>query len=138
MQQPYLKVKNQEMEESPESEIQFDFEFRDKLIRSVYTPDSIFVGLTKIGAIVALTKVFVLFSMYHEYRFEKRLQEETAGEEEDEEEERMGSINRKRRTENRQKRKIEEYYTFERFREMGRRIGVLERENRRLKDFIKL
>jgi hypothetical protein len=80
-----------------ESEIQFDFEFREKLIRSVYTPDSIFVGLTKIGAIMALTKVFVLFSMYHEYRFERELQEEEG--EEGEEEERMGSINRKRKKE---------------------------------------
>jgi len=41
------------------------------MINSVYTPDSIFDFLTKIGALVALTKIFVIFSIFHEYRFEK-------------------------------------------------------------------
>jgi hypothetical protein len=47
------------------------------MINSVYTPDSIFDLLTKIGALVALAKIFVVFSLYHEYRFEKQLSKET-------------------------------------------------------------
>jgi hypothetical protein len=43
----------------------------------VYSPDSIFVGLTKIGALFALSKIFIIFSVFHEYRFEKQLDKDT-------------------------------------------------------------
>jgi hypothetical protein len=43
----------------------------------VYSPDSIFVGLTKIGALFALSKIFIIFSVFHEYRFEKQLEKDT-------------------------------------------------------------
>ncbi len=47
------------------------------LVQTVYSPESIFVGLTKIGALFALSKIFIVFSVFHEYRFEKRLEKDT-------------------------------------------------------------
>jgi hypothetical protein len=47
------------------------------LVQTVYSPDSIFVGLTKIGALFALSKIFIIFSVFHEYRFEKQLERDT-------------------------------------------------------------
>ncbi len=44
------------------------------------TPDSIFFGLAKLGALIGLTRIFALFTMYHEWRFEKKLEKETTGE----------------------------------------------------------
>ena len=47
------------------------------LVQTVYSPDSIFVGLTKIGALFALSKIFIIFSVFLEYRFEKQLERDT-------------------------------------------------------------
>lgn len=52
-------------------------ELDQQLLETVYTPDSLMTALTKIGAVVALSKVFVFFSLMHEYRFEKKLEKET-------------------------------------------------------------
>ena len=46
-------------------------------METYYTPESIFVGLTKLGSLIALSRIFVLFSFYHEWLFEKRLAQET-------------------------------------------------------------
>lgn len=49
------------------------FELVDPFKVTTYTPENIFNCLAKIGAFIALARVFVIFSIYHEYRFEKKL-----------------------------------------------------------------
>ena len=35
-----------------------------------YTPENIFTCLAKIGAFLALGRIFIVVSLYHEYKFE--------------------------------------------------------------------
>jgi hypothetical protein len=46
-------------------------------LESIYTPDNLFMAFVKIGSILALSKIFSFFQMYHENRINKYIEEET-------------------------------------------------------------
>jgi hypothetical protein len=39
-----------------------------------YTPDNFFTCLAKIGAFLALGRIFMVVALYHEFRFESELE----------------------------------------------------------------
>ena len=49
------------------------FYLTEPIIVTEFTPDNIFTCLAKIGAFLALGRIFILVSLYHEHRFEKAL-----------------------------------------------------------------
>jgi hypothetical protein len=51
--------------------------FDDQLLETIFTPDSFLAALTKVGALLGLTRVFMLFNMYHQWSFEKTIEKET-------------------------------------------------------------
>lgn len=55
----------------------FQLSFDDQLLETIFTPDSLLAALTKLGALLGLTRVFVLFRMYHQWSFEKVIEKET-------------------------------------------------------------
>jgi hypothetical protein len=55
----------------------FQMSFDDQLLETIFTPDSLLAALTKVGALLGLTRVFVLFNMYHQWSFEKAIEKET-------------------------------------------------------------
>jgi len=52
----------------------FSFYLTEPIVVTDYTPENIFTCLAKIGAFFALGRVFVLVSLYNEYKFEKGLE----------------------------------------------------------------
>lgn len=55
----------------------FQMSFDDQLLETIFTPDSFLAALTKVGALLGLTRIFVLFNMYHQWSFEKEIEKET-------------------------------------------------------------
>jgi hypothetical protein len=51
----------------------FFFYVTEPIIVTEYTPDNIFTCLAKIGAFLALGRIFMLVGLYHEYQFENLL-----------------------------------------------------------------
>ena len=51
----------------------FIFYVTEPIIVTEYTPDNIFTCLAKIGAFLALGRIFMLVGLYHEYQFENLL-----------------------------------------------------------------
>jgi hypothetical protein len=60
----------------PPNQLQLQFGFDNLYFETSYTPASLFTGLTRLGALIALSRIFVFFSLYHEWRFERQLQRE--------------------------------------------------------------
>ena len=56
----------------------FQMSFDDQLLETMFTPDSLMAALTKVGALLGLTRIFVMFNLYHRWIFEKALEKETA------------------------------------------------------------
>jgi hypothetical protein len=52
------------------------FYLTEPIIVKDFTPDNIFTALGKIGAFLALARLFIFISLYHEFRFEKNLEKE--------------------------------------------------------------
>lgn len=55
----------------------FQISIDDQLLETIFTPDSFMAALTKVGALLGLTRIFVLFNMYHQWSFEKEIAKET-------------------------------------------------------------
>ena len=51
----------------------FIFYITEPIIVTDYTPDNIFTCLAKIGAFLALGRIFMIVGLCHEYQFEKLL-----------------------------------------------------------------
>ena len=49
------------------------FYLTEPIVVTEYTPDNFFTCLAKIGAFLALGRIFMLVALYHEYRFESEL-----------------------------------------------------------------
>ena len=47
-----------------------------KMFEETIEPDSFLVGITKIGALLGLLRIFALFSSLHEWQFERKLARE--------------------------------------------------------------
>ena len=60
----------------PPNQLQLQFGFDNLYFETYYTPESIFTGLTRLGALIALSRIFIFFTFYHEWRFERQLQRE--------------------------------------------------------------
>lgn len=56
-----------------ESSYTFNVCFMEPVELRHYTPQDIFSYLGKLGALIALSRIFILFSLYHQYRFEHQL-----------------------------------------------------------------
>jgi len=54
----------------------FIFYITEPIIVTEYSPDNIFTCLAKIGAFLALGRIFMIVGLYHEYKFEKILKED--------------------------------------------------------------
>ena len=72
----YLEQPNYEVFDDQDW-VSIEVNLEKTLVQTVYSPDSIFVGLTKIGALFALSKIFTIFTAFHEYRFERQLEKDT-------------------------------------------------------------
>ena len=55
----------------------FQISIDDQLLETIFTPDSLLAALTKVGALLGLTRIFVLFNMYHQWSFEKAIEKDT-------------------------------------------------------------
>jgi hypothetical protein len=60
----------------PPNQLQLQFGFDNLYFETSYTPESLFSGLTRLGALIALSRIFIFFTFYHEWRFERQLQRE--------------------------------------------------------------
>ena len=49
------------------------FYLTEPIVVTEFTPDNFFTCLAKIGAFLALGRIFMLVALYHEYRFEREL-----------------------------------------------------------------
>lgn len=52
----------------------FIFYLTEPIVVTEYTPDNFFTCLAKIGAFLALGRIFMVVALYHEYRFESELE----------------------------------------------------------------
>jgi hypothetical protein len=50
------------------------FYLTEPIVVTEYTPDNFFTCLAKIGAFLALGRIFMVVALYHEYRFESELE----------------------------------------------------------------
>jgi len=55
----------------------FQITIDDQMLETIFTPDSLLAALTKVGALLGLTRIFVLFNMYHQWSFEKAIEKDT-------------------------------------------------------------
>jgi hypothetical protein len=53
--------------------VSFSFSLNGVMIQTEVTPDSIFYACFKIGGLIGLTRIFILFNFIHEYKFEQDL-----------------------------------------------------------------
>jgi hypothetical protein len=85
------------------------------------------MGLTRLGALIALSRVFIFFTFYHEWRFEKLLQREMKEGGEGGEGEGVGEEERMIRR-GKEDRKVREVFSFRGFMEMHQAFnGKLQR-----------
>ena len=63
-------------QDKQQSSLEIHFTLERKMLEDVIEPDSIVVGITKVGALLGLLKVFSFFNAYHEWQFERKLARE--------------------------------------------------------------